>query len=134
MTMTKFSKLKPFKGKVTKVEEIPFKNPPRSVSGPDFRVTVTKQDGSTIIITRIETYTGTAITLQKLVEKSECDLPDEIVQCEDKHGQETNCRINNLLLQAAKANSEIALWFLPNENHKVVERELLQSVAPPWNR
>ena len=89
MTMTEFSKLKPFKGKVTKVEEIPFKNPPRSVSGPDFRVTVTKQDGSTIIITRIETYTGTAITLQKLVEKSECDLPNEIVQCEDKHGQET---------------------------------------------
>jgi hypothetical protein len=89
MTMTEFAKLKPFKGKVTKVEQIPSKNPPRSVSGPDFRVTVTKPDGSTIIITRIETYLETAVRLQKLVEKSECDLPDEIIQYEDKHGQET---------------------------------------------
>ncbi len=51
-----------------------------------------------------------------------------------KNGQETNCRINSLLLQVAKANSEIALWFLPTENYKVVERELVQELTPPWNR
>jgi hypothetical protein len=89
MTMTEFANVKPFKGRVTKVEKIDSKNPPRSVSGPDFRVTVTRPDGSTIIITRIETYLTTAPRLQKLVEKSECDLPDEIIQCEDKHGEET---------------------------------------------
>ncbi len=51
-----------------------------------------------------------------------------------KNGQETNCRINNLLLQAAKGNSEIALWFLPTEDYKIAERELLQELVPPWNR
>ncbi len=86
--MDEFARLKPFKGRVAKVEEIPRKHPPRSVSGPDYRVTVVKADGSTIVIQKIETYLGTAPRLQKLVEKPECDLPDEIVQCADKHGEE----------------------------------------------
>src|SRR3954469_4304391 len=89
MTMKEFAKVKPFKGRVTKAVQIDSKNPPRSVSGPDFRVTVTKQDGSITIITRIATYLTTADRLQKLVEKAECDLPDEIVQCADKDWQET---------------------------------------------
>jgi hypothetical protein len=86
MNMTEFSRLPPFKGKVAKVERISSKNPPRSVSGPDYRVTVIKADGSTIVISRIETYSWTAIRLEQLMEKPECDLPDEIVQCADRHG------------------------------------------------
>jgi hypothetical protein len=87
ISMTEFAKLPPFKGKVAKVEKIPSRNPPRSVSGPDFRVTVIKADGSTLVISRIETYLWTALRLQQLLRKPQCDLPDEIVQCEDKHGQ-----------------------------------------------
>jgi len=86
--MEEFARLAPFKGRVIKVEQIQSKSPPRSVSGPDFRVTLVKADGSVIVVERIETYLTTALQLQELVKNAECDLPTEIVQCADKHGQE----------------------------------------------
>ena len=49
-------------------------------------------------------------------------------------GQETNCRVNNLILIDAKKGADLALWLLRTENYKQVERELLEKYATPWNR
>ena len=55
-----------------------------------------------------------------------------------KGGQETNCRINNLILKTSKDGLELALWFYEIEGGKQerigVERELVQALKPPWNR
>ena len=55
-----------------------------------------------------------------------------------KGGQETNCRINNLILQARKNGIELVLWFYEIEGGKrervATERELVQALKPPWNR
>lgn len=50
-----------------------------------------------------------------------------------RNGQETNCRINTLLLTEAKAGAGLALWYLPTEHYKIIEWELINSLAPPWN-
>src|SRR3989344_4229697 len=39
-------------------------------------------------------------------------------------GQETNCRINNLILNATKSGALISLWFMESEDYKKVEMEL----------
>jgi hypothetical protein len=49
-------------------------------------------------------------------------------------GQETNCRINNLILQQIIAGSKISLWFLSTSNHKSIESQLRVSLSPSWNR
>jgi len=49
-------------------------------------------------------------------------------------GQETNCRINNLVLQQIKARSDVLLWFLATDEYKSVERELRESLPLSWNR
>ena len=51
-----------------------------------------------------------------------------------ENGQETNCRINNLVYLAAVARNDILLWFFPTADHKNVEAELRASLRPPWNR
>lgn len=48
-------------------------------------------------------------------------------------GQETNCRINNLVLQQAMAGANISLWFLATKKHKTIERELRSTLSPDWN-
>lgn len=49
-------------------------------------------------------------------------------------GQETNCRINNLVYELAEAASDISLWFCETTRHKSIERELRASLKPAWNR
>jgi len=49
-------------------------------------------------------------------------------------GQETNCRINNLILSAGKSAEEVSLWFYQTENYKNVEMELRASLNLEWNR
>lgn len=49
-------------------------------------------------------------------------------------GQETNCRINNLILSEAKKGSLISLWFLDTEDYKLVEQKLRSSEEPEWNQ
>jgi hypothetical protein len=49
-------------------------------------------------------------------------------------GQETNCRINNLILQSAKNGSRLSLWFLPTKEYKAIEQELRNLKKPEWNR
>ena len=51
-----------------------------------------------------------------------------------KGGQETNCRLNNLLYTAALAGGCISLWFLQTANYKSVEAQLRRALNPPWNR
>jgi hypothetical protein len=89
MPMPKFRALKPFEGRVTKVERIAYESDYHlhSASGPDFRVTVVKDRGKTIVIERIHTQIFQDERLMKLVQREKCDLPDEIVQCEDRIGK-----------------------------------------------
>ena len=55
-----------------------------------------------------------------------------------KGGQETNCRINNLILQEKKRGKELTLWFCEIKGGKrklvEVERKLIQSLEPRWNK
>lgn len=51
-----------------------------------------------------------------------------------KGGQETNCRINNLIYKAAKADYKIVLWFIQTKVYKAIEGELRMSQQPEWNR
>ena len=54
-----------------------------------------------------------------------------------KGGQETNCRINNLILQTSKSGTEMTLWFHEIEGGKrerlVIEIKLVQILKLPWN-
>ncbi len=49
-------------------------------------------------------------------------------------GQETNCRLNNLILLSAKKELEISLWFHPTENYKETEADLRFNNKYDWNR
>lgn len=51
-----------------------------------------------------------------------------------KGGQETNCRLNNLIYQQVAIGREVTLWFLPTEEYKKVEAELRASQQAEWNR
>jgi hypothetical protein len=51
-----------------------------------------------------------------------------------KGGQETNCRLNNLICDAASAGQQIALWFLQTADHKVVEATIRAASRLAWNR
>ena len=49
-------------------------------------------------------------------------------------GQETNCRVNNLIFNEAKLRSVLSLWFLETDNYKHIEQKLRSSMHPAWNR
>ncbi len=49
-------------------------------------------------------------------------------------GQETNCRINNLIFMATASNSDVTLWFHPTKAYKEIELNLRKQLAPEWNR
>lgn len=51
-----------------------------------------------------------------------------------KGGQETNCRINNLVFESARKGGSISLWFLNTQDHKSVEGALRIKEGPDWNR
>ena len=51
-----------------------------------------------------------------------------------KRGQETNCRLNRLILEAVKQGHRIDLWFHETSNRHIVESKLIAHLAPPWNR
>ena len=54
-----------------------------------------------------------------------------------KGGQETNCRINNLIYWETKSDAEFELLFHPVEGNehtrRDVESELVSALKPPWN-
>ena len=53
-------------------------------------------------------------------------------------GQQTNCRINNLIYSRAKTGVELDLWFRSIDGGKPVradvEDELVACLRPPWNK
>ena len=49
-------------------------------------------------------------------------------------GQQTNCRLNNLIYQALSDGSVIDLWFHPTSDYKALELQLRRELAPEWNR
>jgi hypothetical protein len=51
-----------------------------------------------------------------------------------KGGQETNCRLNNLLYAAAHSGERVSLWFLQTGDYKAVEARLRSILNPVWNR
>ena len=55
MSIEDFVQLQSFEGRITKLEDDIGIEYPRSISGPDFRVTVTADDGSVIVIDRMPT-------------------------------------------------------------------------------
>lgn len=48
-------------------------------------------------------------------------------------GQRTNCRINNLVYNVARAGKQIELWFLKTPDRKIIEAELIDALHPKWN-
>src|SRR4051812_3111020 len=83
MTMPRFEKLSSFQGRVAKVQQIPYETDYRlhSASAPDFRVTIIRADGSTLVIKRIHTQIGGEDALKKLVSVQSCTLPEDVVRC-----------------------------------------------------
>lgn len=51
-----------------------------------------------------------------------------------KGGQETNCRLNNLIYRAATGGEALALYFHPTPDYKAVEATLRAELCAPWNR
>jgi len=48
-------------------------------------------------------------------------------------GQSTNCRLNNLIMNAFKAKSNIDLYFYKTHNFSEVEADLTEQLNPEWN-
>ncbi len=48
-------------------------------------------------------------------------------------GQNTNCKVNSMILQEADRGETIELWFHETTRHKIAERELLRGFNPAWN-
>jgi hypothetical protein len=51
-----------------------------------------------------------------------------------KGGQETNCRLNNLIYMAATAGGHISLWFFQTADYESVEAFLRTTLDPAWNQ
>lgn len=51
-----------------------------------------------------------------------------------KGGQETNCRLNNLIYRATAAGEFVNLWFHQTSNFKSAELEVLGIKRYKWNR
>jgi hypothetical protein len=51
-----------------------------------------------------------------------------------KGGQETNCRLNNLLFTALLVSEHISLWFYQTSDYKLVELALGGTLRLTWNR
>jgi hypothetical protein len=49
-------------------------------------------------------------------------------------GQQTSCRINNLVFQTVRNGNQVALWIEETHNRKNREAELIEQCDPPWNK
>lgn len=49
-------------------------------------------------------------------------------------GQQTNCRINKMILKEAKKGKTIELRFNKTDNYKVEEKRLIEQYNPEWNK
>ena len=51
-----------------------------------------------------------------------------------KGGQETNCRINQLILRCAESGWQTGVHFIETPHRFALETALIQTHHPPWNR
>lgn len=51
-----------------------------------------------------------------------------------KGGQQTNCRINNLILEKVKNGFSVELYFHETTDIDAIEAKLIRKVKPPWNK
>ena len=49
-------------------------------------------------------------------------------------GQETNCRLNNLVYLAAVAGERVSLWFFKTDDYKATEAAMRSTMKLIWNR
>jgi len=49
-------------------------------------------------------------------------------------GQQTNCRINNLVLETVRRGTIVRLLFHETERRRELEASLVQTLSPEWNR
>lgn len=49
-------------------------------------------------------------------------------------GQQTNCRINHLILETVRNGSHVSLWVEETQDRKRRETELIEQCNPPWNK
>lgn len=52
----------------------------------------------------------------------------------NKTGQTTNCKMNNVVLNLAKDNKVVKLYFYPTDNYKKIELQLLQVCDTQYNQ
>lgn len=48
-------------------------------------------------------------------------------------GQETNCRVNQLILRCAESGSDVHVYFVESEDRFALERACIRVLEPPWN-
>jgi hypothetical protein len=51
-----------------------------------------------------------------------------------KGGQETNCRLNNLVYSATRDSKKTSIWFFQTANYKMMEAALRATMKLAWNR
>jgi hypothetical protein len=51
-----------------------------------------------------------------------------------KGGQETNCRLNNLIFKEVEQGRTVELWFLPTPDYKDIELRLRAEHRLEWNK
>lgn len=51
-----------------------------------------------------------------------------------KGGQQTNCRINHLILETVRNRGQVSLWIEETQDRKRREIELIEKCNPPWNK
>jgi hypothetical protein len=49
-------------------------------------------------------------------------------------GQETNCRVNQLILRCAQRGWQVDVYFKESEHRKALEAAAISTYSPPWNR
>lgn len=49
-------------------------------------------------------------------------------------GQQTNCRINHLILETVRNGGQVSLWVEETQDRKQREIELIEQCDPPWNK
>ena len=72
--------------------------------------------------------------MREFVGSVQCWLRQYISQELFKGGQETNCRLNNLIYHAACTRQSISLWFLQTADYKVIEAAIRAALRLAWNR
>jgi len=57
------------------------------------------------------------------------------VNCHERRGQSTNCKVNRRILSDAKDDCEVELWIHETPNHQCLKKRLFDELdsLPPWN-